>query len=234
MNKCIKLENINYENTYIISDVHGCYYSLMDLINKLPKDANFIFLGDLIDKGSHIIKIIDFVKNNNHLCVLGNHEEFFLKYIEDSIFNNLKNIWNTNHIYGGNKTVEDYKNNLNILKEHYDWINELPLFIEIDNILISHAFSLPYYQRRLDKNLRMAILNNRLNSKHKNDWEDYSNYNIINIFGHDNNDDVIINDKFYAIDTGCVYNNKLTALKLSDYSLIQVSKNIKDYNDFCS
>ena len=35
------------KNTYIIGDVHGCFYTLQNLINKLPKYADIIFVGDL-------------------------------------------------------------------------------------------------------------------------------------------------------------------------------------------
>jgi len=36
---------------YIIGDIHGEYQVLLKLIEKLPKDAKLIFVGDLIDKG---------------------------------------------------------------------------------------------------------------------------------------------------------------------------------------
>jgi hypothetical protein len=27
-------------NTYVIGDVHGCYYTLLDLVGKLPETSN--------------------------------------------------------------------------------------------------------------------------------------------------------------------------------------------------
>ena len=36
---------------YIIGDVHGEYQTLLALVEKLPKDAKLIFVGDLIDRG---------------------------------------------------------------------------------------------------------------------------------------------------------------------------------------
>ena len=35
---------------YIIGDIHGDYQELLDLVAKLPKDVNLIFVGDLIDR----------------------------------------------------------------------------------------------------------------------------------------------------------------------------------------
>ncbi len=37
--------------TYIIGDVHGEYDTLLALVDKLPKDAKLIFVGDLVDRG---------------------------------------------------------------------------------------------------------------------------------------------------------------------------------------
>lgn len=232
MNNFLKLNNIDKSNTYVIGDIHGCYYSLIDLIEKLPINANIIFTGDLIDKGLNSLKVVEFIKNNNYLCVLGNHEEFLLNNIYDVINNKLKTTWNTNEKYGGQKTIECYKYEEKTLKQHYKWIKELPLFIEIDNLIISHAFVLPYYNRRFEEKYRLAILNNRINSEHKKFWEEnFEDYNVINIFGHDRNKDVIQGKNYFGIDTGLVYGNKLTAMKLSDFSITQIIINKKDYQN---
>ena len=41
------------ENIYVIGDVHGCYRSLLALIEQLPHkfDSKICFVGDLIDRG---------------------------------------------------------------------------------------------------------------------------------------------------------------------------------------
>ena len=61
--------------TYIIGDVHGEFDSLKALKDKLPQNANLVFVGDLVDRGKKSKEVIDFVKDNNYLCVLGNHEK---------------------------------------------------------------------------------------------------------------------------------------------------------------
>jgi len=38
--------------TYIIGDVHGEFDSLKALKDKLPQNANLVFVGDLVDKSS--------------------------------------------------------------------------------------------------------------------------------------------------------------------------------------
>ena len=47
---------------YAIGDVHGCFDELMLLIRKIlkkDKDAKFILIGDLIERGPKTKKMID-------------------------------------------------------------------------------------------------------------------------------------------------------------------------------
>ena len=70
------------KNIYIISDVHGCYKTLLALIDQFPNKQNskIVFVGDLIDKGKNTHDVIEFVKNNNYDCVIGNHDEMMVLY----------------------------------------------------------------------------------------------------------------------------------------------------------
>ncbi len=77
-----------------IGDVHGMFDLLLKLIDKLPKNNELCFLGDLIDRGPESKEVVDYVRDNNHLCVMGNHEDMMLDaftHIES------ENIW----IYNG-------------------------------------------------------------------------------------------------------------------------------------
>ena len=72
------------EQIYIIGDVHGCYKSLLALIEQFPNKQNskIVFVGDLIDRGINSYEVIEFVKNNNYDCVMGSHEKALLQYSE--------------------------------------------------------------------------------------------------------------------------------------------------------
>ena len=67
---------------YIIGDVHGCYKTLLALIEQFPNKQNskIVFVGDLVDKGKNSCEVIEFIINNKYDCVMGNHEELFLEY----------------------------------------------------------------------------------------------------------------------------------------------------------
>ena len=70
------------KNIYIISDVHGCYKTLLALIDQFlnKQKSKIVFVGDLIDKGKNTYDVIEFVKNNNYDCVIGNHDEMMVLY----------------------------------------------------------------------------------------------------------------------------------------------------------
>jgi bis(5'-nucleosyl)-tetraphosphatase (symmetrical) len=81
----------------LIGDVHGCFDELMDLMNILSPtiDDRLIFLGDLIDRGPKSREVVRFVMDIEGECVLGNHEEKFVRYMaheakraEDPLYKN--------------------------------------------------------------------------------------------------------------------------------------------------
>ena len=229
MEKNNKYTTLN--NTFVIGDVHGCYHTLIKLVKKLPKNANIIFLGDLCDKGNFSKEVLEFVINNNHTCIYGNHEFLFYNYARDAILRDIHKMWSTNDAYGGAKTVRNYGNDYNLLHKHIKWIETLPKYLLIDNYFLTHGFGLAYFKRRDKKKYQKSLYVNRItNNDSKKDWEDYSNYDVINIFGHCIFNDVLIGKNYYGIDTGCYNGGKLTALNLGTkeiYNMDAVDIDIK-------
>lgn len=219
---------IKMKKTFVIGDVHGCFYTLIELVSKLPRDAKLIFTGDLCDKGLFTKEVIDFVKNNKHQCVLGNHD-YHMSQLLKSALQGEKFKWNTNDDYAGYTTVSSYSDvDEQIVDDHIEWMSNLPKYLEIDNFFITHGFGLPYYKRR-DKFDYQLRVNRLSSSKYISDWEnDWQDYKVINIFGHDSSNEVFVGKNYYGIDTGCKYSNKLTAIELGSMEIIQVKTNIKD------
>lgn len=76
---------------YVIGDVHGCFFTLNNLLEKLPKDAEIIFVGDLCDKGNFSKEVIDLVIKNGYQCVKGNHEHLMEIYMQDAVYEGKEN-----------------------------------------------------------------------------------------------------------------------------------------------
>lgn len=219
------------KNTYVIGDVHGCYHTLMELVSLLPSDAHLIFTGDLCDKGLYTKNVIDFVKNNKFECVMGNHDHYMSSLLKRSLAGEQFQ-WNTDDEYAGYMTVDNYRNcEERIIDEHIEWLKSLPSYIEIDTFFITHGFGLPYYQRKENHESQFPLRVNRIsNQRYTHDWENgWEKYEIVNIFGHDNYDEVLIGKNYFGIDTGCAYENKLTAIRLGDMKIFQVNTNRRDF-----
>ena len=212
--------------TYIIGDIHGCFFTLKKLISKIPKDAKVIFVGDLCDKGNFTKEVISFIKDKEYLVVKGNHEIFMETFLLDSLIENKKSLWSTSETYGGSKTIDSYKDvDLSIVNEHLDFIKKFPLYLIIDNYFITHGFGLPYFNRRDEAH--KALVSNRVERVYS-DWEDFSDYKFINIFGHSAFNEVVKHSSFFGIDTGCVYGNKLSAIELGSHNIISEDVDPRD------
>ncbi|MFA6189620.1 MAG: metallophosphoesterase [Sulfuricurvum sp.] len=212
---------------YVIGDVHGYYNTLMALVAKLPSDAKLIFVGDLIDRGLHSAEVIHFIRTNNHLSVMGNHEyamvqygNIILKALEHNYPLPQECEW---YNYGGIRTLNSYglvkmnkgtivadkidNKKLNQFRSDLIWMKNLPIFIELkkmgpskSNIVISHApTSLGWAWRRFYSILHIGI--EHLTSNRK---EPEKNNNFFNIFGHTPTKHTPkIRENFINIDTGC-------------------------------
>ena len=216
---------------YVIGDVHGCYHTLMRLIKKLEKDSTLIFVGDLVDKGNFSKEVIAYVMQNNHSCLLGNHEVLMQRYIQQKLDDNKTSDWSEKENFGGYKTISQYQDDRDTLKTHLTWISTLPRYIEIEYFFITHAFALPYYKRRDLPEAQKGLISNRPsdNDKWSWDWEEgYESYDVVNIYGHDIVKDIDTSKNHIGIDTGCVYGGRLSAIALHNKQIVSVKVDMRD------
>lgn len=133
---------------WIIGDVHGCYDTLIALIESLPQEAkinnyeNLIFVGDLVDRGKDSKKVIEFVRNSNASCVQGNHESMMIRAYED--FKDrieFAEDWMNN---GGLSTLNSYGSASDMAKD-IQWMKSLPRYIIFEEeyndkrLFVTHA-----------------------------------------------------------------------------------------------
>jgi serine/threonine protein phosphatase 1 len=226
---------------YIIGDLHGEFGSLLQLVNKLPNDANLIFVGDLVDRGRNSKDVIEFIRKNNHQSVLGNHEKMMIEFVKafEKTYPNLPSMvyyhtWINN---GGKQTLLSYEiikidkydgklvctkddEKFNQLLDDVKWLETLPLYIELETkkddkpIVISHAAVADVWHFKDDKN-------------NKDIFEEYALWNrkepnqssvIFNIFGHTIQKGIDLTKHFINVDTGCCYVNEGYG-KLSAYCI---------------
>lgn len=125
----------------IIADAAGQYKSLVKLAKLMP-DEEFISLGDMVDRGPDSDRVIEFFRKKGNRAVLGNHEHMMLDWCRKGGYYD-PYCWLIN---GGDATLRSYdpfEKHLGekvVPEDVLDWIQSLPLYLEIDGCLLSHAF----------------------------------------------------------------------------------------------
>lgn len=139
----------------VISDIHGCFNTFVALLDKLPAGVPITIAGDLVDRGPDSRKVIQLVKDRGYDCVLGNHEVMMMDELHFSehtgklTFNGYGGgIWQYNggdaclnsYMYKEEEVLENgekilvHKYNIKALKEHVEWFQTLPYYIEYKDV----------------------------------------------------------------------------------------------------
>lgn len=209
---------------FAISDIHGCFDSLKELIEniiQLQKEDQLIFLGDYIDRGPDSKKVLDYImelKDNNYdvVTLLGNHEYMLL----DAYYND-ETMWS---LYRGIDTMHSFKveKAKDIEQKYIDFLLNMNHYYELDEYLLVHAefndelddpfLDTDYMLWTSEKQYFNPLLKDRtIIHGHTPISLDYCQEQISN------------NNKVIDIDGGCVYPHKqfgkLIALELTTKSI---------------
>jgi len=134
------------ENTegrdFIVGDIHGCFDVLDMIIEKvkLDPDRDRLFLiGDLIDRGPHSFRCLEYLDRPYVHAIRGNHEDLFLEYCDNGE-TDLKKLFSA-VINNGAGWVVDMPETF--LKRAHKAFSDLPIVIEImtatGNVGLVHA-----------------------------------------------------------------------------------------------
>ncbi len=215
----------------VIGDIHGCYYTLTELVkvikSKYP-DIKIYSVGDLVDRGKYSYEVVEYIKNEKIVFTPGNHDYMFLYFIEEpsSI---LGNAW----IYNGSEsTTVSYEKRVEKIPEHMEFIRTSSLFLNLDDCFISHAGISAYYKSKLQKNYLdnldnlKKIINNNITSEHGILWtrDELVNIGKLQVVGHTRMNEVTLDEKSNTIyiDTSVYTGNKLSAVIVESNQVIEV------------
>lgn len=214
------------ENIYIIGDVHGCYRSLLALIEQLPHkfDSKICFVGDLIDRGPASADVVEFVRTRGYDAVMGNHEKRFVSNAKTALrcaktgkftssndlyaFFSLDESWLFNN--GGEATLASYYRHGGVkqCKEHLRFVSRLPIYLEYDlcdesgrALVVSHSAVGRAWGIRHDAERAKSFAAHVLSGR----GDDSANDGIFNVYGHTPVKKPVIMEFSANIDLGCVY-----------------------------
>tara|TARA_R110002110_G_scaffold166602_1_gene367234 strand:- start:22292 stop:23053 length:762 start_codon:yes stop_codon:yes gene_type:complete len=238
--KLDKLKNID-----IIGDVHGCYDELCLLLEKLgyaldescitsnqpalkhSDNRKIVFVGDLVDRGPKIKQVLllaeNIIKHGGGYCVLGNHEDKLCRYLKGNPVN----------IGPGLQTTIDQLEPISSenKKTLVAMLEGLPTHIMFDdkNLIVVHAGLQEKYHGVSSKRERVFALYGDVTGRVddfglpiRGHWEhDYKGKAYV-VYGHTPVESATWCNKTICIDTGCVFGNKLTALRYPQMDIIEV------------
>lgn len=192
----------------VVGDVHGCIKTFKELYRIIEGFRVPVYsVGDIIDRGKNSKEAVEFVLEKEITMVMGNHERWFLDAMGSDDRIKYFRYW---FEVGGAATVKSYFKDLNdltldifmekmYLNGHYDFLKALPLKIEVNNVLISHA-------GKVESGDEGSLVYNSGFNYEKIEGK-------FQVFGHRAKEEVQNEEGWFAcIDTGCVYGNKLSGV----------------------
>jgi serine/threonine protein phosphatase 1 len=206
-------------HVFAIGDVHGCAQDLVRLLRKVKADLDrdtFVFIGDYVDRGPDPKGVVDAIldlkaKCPRVICLKGNHEGLFLDYLAGDN----ENLFLYN---GGTSTLDSYDavygEPFDLPPAHRAFFDELVLYHRQGDVLFVHAGVRPGVP--LENQTEHDLL-----------WirEEFiyalQHAAPLVVFGHTPSRRPIVQPDKIGIDTGAVYGNKLTCLKLPEKEFIQ-------------
>ncbi|NDR58387.1 metallophosphoesterase [Aliiruegeria sabulilitoris] len=216
----------------IVGDVHGTAH-LLRALPPVEDGATRVFVGDLVDRGMQSYETLEIIfegcRNGEWICLKGNHEEMFLKFLSDP---NRGRSWLR---HGGLQTVASFdlggitetsspealEDIASAIRERLtpgllDWLENLPHVWTSNNLTIAHAGLDPMLPISLQQE-RVALWGHPefvKTPRPDGQWVAH---------GHTIMDTPTIRNGVISIDTGAYATNLLTLARISPDGQIEFS-----------
>ena len=231
----------------IIGDVHGCFDELVTLLDNLgyevevradaagetgfsvthPKGRKAVFVGDLVDRGPGVAKVLKLVMamvaDGVGLCVAGNHESKLVRKLQGR---------NVQVSHGLQESLDQLE------MESPEFRQQVAAFLDglishyvLDggDLVVAHAGMKTEYQGRASARVRDFCLygettgeTDELGLPVRADWAAGYRGRAMVVYGHTPNMEPAWLNNTMNIDTGCVFGGKLTALRYPEKEVMSV------------
>lgn len=216
----------------VIGDVHGCLEELKELLDKVNLKTHLpVFVGDIVDRGPQSVEtylfVKDLVESSKALIVKGNHDDKFCRYAQGR---------NVQATYGLAETIVQVEK-LNLNKgDIVEFWEKVPNFLVLDDgkVVVVHAAfkdNMVNDNPFSKKNRAYCLFGPTTGKMDENgiperiEWVERRSVDETSpyiFYGHHPYWEPRIAFKAYGIDTGCVFENKLTAVLYPSLEVIQV------------
>ena len=224
----------------VIGDIHGCFFTLEALVDKIRlkyPDIEIYCVGDLVDRGKNSFEAVKYLMDNKIKFTPGNHDYMFYYYIKEP-----NSLFARTWLYNGNEaTLSSYLDHFDSVVKHVDFIKAAPLYFNLEDCFISHAGVSELYKKVLPANLRenLGALDQLIYSEYESEsgvlWtrEKLLNMGKIQVVGHTKQDRVRFDNRSNAlyIDTGACMGNKLSAVVIHRNELLETIEEPTHFTD---
>lgn len=215
---------------YAIGDVHGCLDQLNRMLDAIDKDlgsrpvqSQLIFLGDLVDRGPRSAEVVERVLHGDvptSRCgfIMGNHEEVMLECYKGATEN--LGTWLHN---GGVETLASYgveledifagsMNLVPILRRaipepHIEFLESFQDYVRVGDYLFVHAGIRPGVPMDAQSKRDLRWIRGPF-------LDDSTDHGFMVVHGHSIVPNVEFHANRIAIDTGCFFSGRLSAVAL--------------------
>ncbi|MER5596936.1 polynucleotide kinase-phosphatase [Streptomyces sp. NPDC002265] len=218
----------------IVGDIHGCSAELESLLTRLgyvdgvhPDGRTAVFVGDLVDRGPDspgvLRRVMSMVGSGNALCVPGNHENKYGRYLKGR---------NVQHTHGLAETIDQMTGESEEFKQQVrEFIDGLVSHYVLDGgrLVVCHAGLPEKYHGRTSGRVRSHALygdttgeTDEFGLPVRYPWaEDYRGRAAV-VYGHTPVPTATWLNNTICLDTGAVFGGKLTALRWPERELVDV------------
>ena len=224
----------------IIGDIHGCYFTLVELYKKIIiayPNIPVYTVGDLVDRGNHSYETVSFVIENHIYFTPGNHDYMFYHFFKDP-----QSVFARSWFFNGNETtLESYENREVEMFKHIEFIKNSPLYFNIPDCFISHAGISIQYDKFLPKNYKenLDILDQLIMNDLRSDrgilWtrDPLIDLGKLQVVGHTKQQEITLVEDSHSvyIDTGACVGNKLSAIIVNESKIIETIDEKTHLND---
>lgn len=206
----------------VITDIHGCYDEMLALLTKLdfqPDEDTLINLGDTIDRGPKIYDVFEYLYDlkaymGERLILLrGNHEQMMLNTVYGG--QTERRLWDYN---GGAKTRGSFLQHKHRINEFTDFYEQMKFYYIGPNFRCVHAAL--ENEDPGENTTETLIWGRRKDYQGKLVLTGHTPYKMPLYFDGKGNIGEIQEDAWgrlketgtIALDTGCVYGNRLTGM----------------------
>ncbi|MGX6441824.1 metallophosphoesterase [Neobacillus sp. K501] len=222
----------------VISDIHGCVKELEQLLQKTKaRPEEVVFLGDYVDSGPDSVEVLEIVSelcNQGATALLGNHDELFLKWLDDKeiiyYYGKIGGVATINSclkrlgmdeieysqlLYDESKEKEIRNKILESFHAQISFLRKLPLYKKEGDLIFVHAGINP--KKGLDLTTKVEFLNLRdefIYEYHKQETVIFGHTPTRRI--HQQNDVYFGQNRVIGIDGGCAFRGQLNALIINN------------------